>query len=85
MSEVRAHVVYRVCSDVKPCGACASSIELGEFRSRCVRRDPNARIGTTHGLMGHVLLVLSAPMCVPRRSEEGEMLQAARWQARGSG
>jgi len=34
-------------------------------------------IGTTHGLMGHVLLVLSAPMCVPRRSEEGEMLQAA--------
>jgi len=34
-------------------------------------------IGTTHGLMGHVLLVLSAPKCIKRESPEGEHLQAA--------
>jgi len=34
-------------------------------------------IGTTHGLMGHVLLVLSAPRCIRRESPDGENLQAA--------
>lgn len=37
-------------------------------------------IGTAHGLMGHVLLVLAPPGPIPRNSEEGESLQAV-WPA----
>jgi len=36
-----------------------------------------AEIGTVHGIMGHVLLILSPPYSVWRHSEEGEELKVA--------